>query len=212
VPSRYLVKHQQALWGPPLSKTLQLPRRPPASQNGKNDHIERCRLVDPRAQKRAAEGSKPREKIMQPRLNPSEASPSSYKAISALEMHVQNSGLEKRLIHLIKLRASIINGCAFCVDMHVKEARHDGLGEQWINMISVWHESPVYDARERALLGWTDAVTNIAQTGIPDAAFECLRQNFSDEEMVKITVAIGTINVWNRVAVGFRAQHPVDKG
>ncbi len=148
---------------------------------------------------------------MQPRLNYFEASPSSYKAVSALEVHVQNSGLEKRLIHLIKLRASMINGCAFCVDMHVKEARHDGLGEQWINLLSVWRESPVYDARERALLGWTDAVTNIAQTGIPDDAYENLRQHFSDEEMVKITVAIGAINVWNRLAVGFRGQHPIDK-
>lgn len=147
---------------------------------------------------------------MQPRLSFFEAAPSSYKAVSALEIHVQHSGLEKRLIHLIKLRASIINGCAFCVDMHVKEARHDGLGEQWINMLSVWPESPVYDARERALLGWTDAVTNIAQTGIPDAAYEALLQHFSEEEMVKITVAIGAINVWNRLAVGFRSQHPVD--
>lgn len=147
---------------------------------------------------------------MQPRLNPHDAAPSSYKAISALELHVQNSGLEKRLIHLIKLRASMINGCAFCVDMHTKEARHDGLPEQWINLISVWRESPVYDVRERAVLGWTDTVTNIAQTGIPDAAYEELRQHFSEEEMVKITVAIGTINVWNRIAVSFRAQHPVD--
>jgi AhpD family alkylhydroperoxidase len=179
---------------------------------GKNDHIERCRIGDPRAQKTSPRGSRSREKIMQPRLNPHDVAPAAYKAVSALEVHVQNSGLEKRLLHLIKLRASIINGCAFCVDMHVKEARQDGLGEQWINMISVWHESPVYDARERALLGWTDAVTNIAQTGIPDAAYEELHQHFSDEEMVKITVAIGSINVWNRIAVGFRAQHPVDKG
>ena len=148
---------------------------------------------------------------MQTRLNFFKASPASYEAVAALEQHVQNSGLEKRLIHLIKLRASMINGCAFCVDMHVKEARHDGLGEQWIHMLSVWHESPVYDARERALLGWTDAVTNIAQTGIPDAAFEQLRPHFSEEEIVKLTVAIGTINVWNRIAVGFRLQHPVDK-
>jgi AhpD family alkylhydroperoxidase len=148
---------------------------------------------------------------MQPRFNFVEASPSSYKAVAALEQHVQNSGLEKRFIHLIKLRASQINGCAYCVDMHSKEARHDGLSEQWINLMCVWRESPVYDERERALLEWTDAVTNIARTGAPDPAFEVLRKHFSEEETVKITVAIGTINIWNRLAVSFRSQHPVDK-
>ncbi|HVK92363.1 MAG TPA: carboxymuconolactone decarboxylase family protein [Mycoplana sp.] len=148
---------------------------------------------------------------MQPRFNFAKASPDAYKAVLALETFVQNSGLERRFVHLIKLRASIINGCAYCVDMHVKESRHDGLSEQWINMMSVWKESPVYDARERALLGWVDAVTNIAQTGAPDDAYEALKAHFSDEEMTKITVAIGAINVWNRLAVGFRSQHPIDK-
>jgi AhpD family alkylhydroperoxidase len=148
---------------------------------------------------------------MQPRFNFAKASPDAYKAVLALETFVQNSGLERRFVHLIKLRASIINGCAYCVDMHVKESRHDGLSEQWINMMSVWKESPVYDARERALLGWVDAVTNIAQTGAPDDAYEALKAHFSEEEMTKITVAIGAINVWNRLAVGFRSQHPIDK-
>jgi AhpD family alkylhydroperoxidase len=148
---------------------------------------------------------------MQPRFNFFKASPESYKAVVALEEFVQSSGLERRFIHLIKLRASIINGCAFCVDMHVKESRHDGLSEQWINLMSVWRESPVYDARERALLGWVDAVTDIARTGAPDEAYEALKAHFSEEEMTKITVAIGTINIWNRLAVGFRSQHPLDK-
>ena len=148
---------------------------------------------------------------MHPRFNFAKASPDAYKAVSALEEYVQNSGLDRRFIHLIKLRASIINGCAYCVDMHVKESRHDGLSEQWINLMSVWRESPVYDDKERALLGWVDAVTNIAQTGVPDAAFEELRKYFSEDEMTKITVAIGAINVWNRLAVGFRAPHPIDK-
>ncbi|SOC46172.1 AhpD family alkylhydroperoxidase [Rhizobium subbaraonis] len=148
---------------------------------------------------------------MQPRFNFFKASPESYKAVVALEEFVQNCGLERHFIHLIKLRASIINGCAFCVDMHVKESRHDGLSEQWINMMSVWKESPVYDDRERALLGWVDAVTDIARTGAPDEAYEVLKAHFSEEEMTKVTVAIGTINIWNRLAVGFRSQHPVDK-
>jgi AhpD family alkylhydroperoxidase len=147
---------------------------------------------------------------MHPRFNFFKAAPDAYKAVSDLENYVQGSGLERRFIHLIKLRASIINGCAYCVDMHVKEARHDGLSEQWINLMSVWRESPVYDEKERALLGWVDAVTRLAETGAPDADFEALKAHFSEEEMTKMTVAIGTINIWNRLAVGFRAQHPLD--
>lgn len=147
---------------------------------------------------------------MKTRINYAKASPEAFKAVVALENYVQNSGLERRFIHLIKLRASIINGCAFCVDMHVKESRHDGLSEQWINLMSVWRESTVYTEQERALLGWVDAVTKIAETGAPDGAFEELKAHFSDEDIVKITVAIGTINTWNRIAVGFRSQHPVD--
>jgi AhpD family alkylhydroperoxidase len=148
---------------------------------------------------------------MQARLDFVKAAPDAYKAIKALDTYVvRESGLERRLIHLIKLRASQINGCAYCVDMHSKEARHDGLSEQWINLVCAWRESPVFDARERAVLAWTDAVTNLAQTGAPDDAYEGLRAHFSETEIVKITTAIGLINVWNRIAVGFRAQHPVD--
>lgn len=148
---------------------------------------------------------------MNSRFNFAEAAPDAYKAVAALDRYVvQDSGIEHRLIHLIKLRASQINGCAYCVDMHVKEARRDGLGEQWINLVSVWRESPVYDPRERAVLGWTEALTNIARTGAPDTDFEALKGYFSEAEITKLTVAIGTINVWNRLAVGFRSQHPVD--
>lgn len=148
---------------------------------------------------------------MSPRMNIFQAAPDAMKAMLAVEATFENSGLEHSLMELVKLRASQINGCAYCVDMHVKESRHDGLSEQWINLMCVWRESPVYDARERALLGWVDAVTNIAQTGAPDDAYETLQAHFSSEEIAKITVAIGTINVWNRIAVGFRSQHPIDK-
>lgn len=149
---------------------------------------------------------------MDPRFNFAEAAPDAYKAVAALDRYVtRDSGIESRLLHLIKLRASQINGCAYCVDMHVKEARRDGLGEQWINLISVWRESPVYDARERAVLGWTEALTNVALKGAPDEDFEALRTFFSDAEITKLTVAVGTINIWNRLAVGFRSQHPVDE-
>ncbi|PPJ47924.1 carboxymuconolactone decarboxylase family protein [Rhizobium sp. KAs_5_22] len=148
---------------------------------------------------------------MHPRLDIGKAAPAAYKAVLGLENYVQTSGLSRADIHLIKLRASIINGCAYCVDMHVKESRHDGLSEQWINMMSVWRESPIYTPRERAVLGWVDAVTNIAGTGAPDVAFEALKAHFDDCEIANITVAIGTINVWNRIAVGFRFPHPIDQ-
>jgi AhpD family alkylhydroperoxidase len=145
-----------------------------------------------------------------PRLRIYREQPAASRAMNALDDAVCDAGLEPRLADLIKLRASQINGCAFCVDMHVKEARRDGLGEQWLNLLCVWQESPIYDARERALLAWTEAVTRLAQTGAPDADFAPLREHFSDDEIAKLTLAIGTINLWNRLAVGFRFQHPVD--
>ncbi|WP_137154657.1 carboxymuconolactone decarboxylase family protein [Rhizobium sp. FKL33] len=148
---------------------------------------------------------------MHPRFNFAKASPDAYKAVLGLENYVQNSGLERRFIDLIKLRASQINGCAYCVDMHVKESRHDGLGEQWINLMSVWRESPVYDAKERALLGWVEAVTRLADTGAPDDAYQALAAHFSEKEITDITVAIGVINVWNRLAVSARTPHPIDQ-
>ncbi len=148
---------------------------------------------------------------MKTRYNAYAVAPDAYKAVIALENHVsKESGLPHRLIHLIKLRASVLNGCAFCVDMHVKEARKDGLSEQWINLVSVWREAAVYSEKERAVLAWTDAVTLISQTGIPDADYQAIRTHFSEEEIAKITIAIGTINLWNRIAVAARTQHPVD--
>jgi AhpD family alkylhydroperoxidase len=148
---------------------------------------------------------------MKTRFNPFAVAPDAYKAVLALENYVaKDSGLPHRLIHLIKLRASILNGCAFCVDMHVKEARKDGLAEQWINLVSVWCEAAVYSEKERAVLAWTDAVTLVAQTGVPDADYETIRAHFSEAEIANITVAIATINTWNRIAVSARTQHPVD--
>jgi len=145
-----------------------------------------------------------------PRFNLNDLNPEAYRHLLQMEALIARN-VDPTLFHLIKLRASQINGCAYCVDMHVKESRHDGLSEQWINLMCVWRESPIYDAKERALLGWVDAVTRIAETGAPDADFEALKAHFTEEEITKITVAIGTINVWNRLAVGFRSQHPIDK-
>lgn len=105
---------------------------------------------------------------MTQRIDYMAAAPDAVKAIYGLETYVATrAGLDKRLLHLLKLRASLINGCAYCVDMHTKEARKDGLSEQWIALVSVWHEAAIYTARERAVLAWTDALTNIAQTGAP---------------------------------------------
>lgn len=148
---------------------------------------------------------------MTARLNYIDAAPDAFKAVYALEEYVsEKSGLDRPLIHLLKLRASQINGCAYCVDMHVKEARASGLSEQWIALVSVWREASVFTPKERAFLAWVDSVTRIADTGIPDADYAGLKPHFSDEETVNLTVAIGTINIWNRLAVGFRTQHPVD--
>lgn len=148
---------------------------------------------------------------MENRLDYMKAAPDAIQAVFKLEQYVSGqSGLDPRLIHLLKLRASQINGCAYCVDLHTKEARKDGLSEQWIALVSVWREASVFNARERALLGWTEALTNISSAGAPDAAYHDLLHHFSEEEATKLTVAIGTINVWNRLAVGFRTQHPID--
>ncbi|WP_299674931.1 carboxymuconolactone decarboxylase family protein [uncultured Roseobacter sp.] len=149
---------------------------------------------------------------MTQRLDYMTAAPDAVKAVYGLEQYIaRDAGLEPRLIHLLKLRASLINGCAYCVDMHTKEARKDGLSDQWIALVGVWEEAAVYTPRERALLAWTDALTNIAQTGAPDAAYEAMCAQFSEAEVTNYSVAISTINVWNRLAVGFRMEHAVDR-
>jgi AhpD family alkylhydroperoxidase len=149
---------------------------------------------------------------MQPRLDITKVAPETYQAVVALDRHAfKESGLDLGLVHLIKIRASQINGCAYCVDMHVKHARRDGFGEQWMHLISTWRESPIYTQEERAVLAWTEALTLLPESRADDVYFEPLRKHFSDEEIAKITVAIGTINVWNRIAVGSRTQHPIDR-
>jgi AhpD family alkylhydroperoxidase len=145
---------------------------------------------------------------MKPRLNPTAAAPDAYKAMVALETYIKSSGLEPSLIELVKMRASQINGCAFCLDMHSKDARAHGETEQRLYLLDAWRESPVYSDRERAALAWTEALTLIAQTRAPDADYEMLKRHFTDAEQVKLTLLIGTINTWNRLAIGFRLIHP----
>jgi AhpD family alkylhydroperoxidase len=145
---------------------------------------------------------------MKPRLNPYQAAPEAMQALAALESQVQASGLEPSLIDLVKTRASQINGCAYCIHMHTREARAHGESEERLYLLDAWRESPLYSERERAALAWTEAVTLISQTHAPDAVYEAVRGQFDEGELVKLTVAIATINTWNRIAIGFRSLHP----
>ncbi|MDQ0392394.1 carboxymuconolactone decarboxylase family protein [Labrys monachus] len=149
---------------------------------------------------------------MKPRLNAAGAAPAALKPMYELEASVRNSGLEYSLIELVKMRASQINGCAFCLDMHARDARKAGETEQRLYLLNAWRESPLYSGRERAALAWTEALTLVAQTHAPDGDYEELRRFFSEEEMVKLTMLIVAINGWNRLAIGFRAVHPVAAG
>jgi AhpD family alkylhydroperoxidase len=146
---------------------------------------------------------------MKPRLNFYQAAPDTMKALEALEGQILASGLEKSLIELVKTRASQINGCAFCINMHTSDARKQGETEQRIYLLNAWRESPLYTERERAALAWTEAVTLIAETRAPDADYEAVRAQFSEAETVNLTMLIGAINAWNRLAISFRAIHPV---
>lgn len=148
---------------------------------------------------------------MQPRLNYWKAAPEILKPVVALNEAVEQSGLEKGLLHLIKLRASQINGCSFCVDMHSREARRDGESEQRINLVAAWRESPLFTDRERAAFEWTEAVTKLSNGPVEDALFAHAREHFSEEELVKLTVAVSMINTWNRLSVSFRTIHPVER-
>ena len=146
---------------------------------------------------------------MKPRLNPYQAAPEMIKALTALETQVQASGLEQSLIELVKTRASQINGCAFCINMHTQDARKNGETEQRLYLLNAWRESPVYTDRERAALAWTEAVTLIAETHAPDDVYAEVRAHFSEAETVNLTMLIATINAWNRIAISFRSVHPV---
>jgi AhpD family alkylhydroperoxidase len=141
---------------------------------------------------------------MQPRLDPRELAPDGFKSLIALEGYVRNSGLEKPLIELVKLRASQINGCAYCIDMHTHDARAAGETEQRLYCLSAWRECPFYTDRERAALEWTEAVTLITDGHVPDDVYERVRAHFSETELVNLNFAVIAINAWNRIAIPFR--------
>jgi AhpD family alkylhydroperoxidase len=145
---------------------------------------------------------------MEPRLNFYKASPNAIKAMRGLEEQIARSSLEKPLIELVKLRASQINGCAFCVDMHSTDARKHGETERRLAAVIVWSEAPFFSDRERAALEWTEALTRVEQTHVPDDVWERIKPHFTPEEIVDLTLLVSTINSWNRFAIAFRSQLP----
>ncbi|HEY4164886.1 MAG TPA: carboxymuconolactone decarboxylase family protein [Dongiaceae bacterium] len=146
--------------------------------------------------------------MMKARLNPYAAAPETMKLVAAIEPQIAASGLEPSLIELVKTRASQINGCAFCIHMHTKDARAHGETEERLYLLNAWQESSLYTERERAALAWTEALTLISETHAPDDVYEELRKHFNETETANLTVLIGVINTWNRIAIGVRSQHP----
>lgn len=142
---------------------------------------------------------------MEARIDLTKISPAAYKAMAGLEGFVKESGLERSLLELVRMRASQINGCAYCLDMHSKDARAAGETEQRLYELNAWRETPFYSERERAALAWTEALTLVHQTHAPDDVYEEVRKRFTEEEVVSLTAAIVSINSWNRLAIGFRA-------
>jgi len=141
---------------------------------------------------------------MEPRLQYPGLAPEPFKAMRAIETHLAGCGLERTLIELIKTRVSQINGCAFCLDMHTKDARAEGETEQRLYLLSAWRESPFYSDRERAALAWAEAVTNIG-AGVSDELYAETRRHFSEKELVNLNWAVVAINGWNRLAIPFQA-------
>ena len=149
------------------------------------------------------------DKSTQPRLDVRKVNPDLYKAMAGLQNYVDNSGLERKLLDLVKIRASQINGCAYCIVMRTNDARKHGESDEWMHLLNAWHEAPVFSARERAALGWTDAVTKIGDRHVPDEIYDEARRHFSEKELVDLTAAVIAINAWNRAAIAIRATPQV---
>ena len=147
---------------------------------------------------------------MKSRINSYQTAPGVMKAMMALQNEVAQSGLDPSLVGLVEIRASQINGCAFCLHMHTRDARARGETEQRIYLLDAWRESPLYSERERAALAWTEAATLVSQTHVPDEVYEQAKAAFSEEELAKLTLLVVTINAWNRFSIAFRAMHPID--
>ncbi|MDR5753236.1 MULTISPECIES: carboxymuconolactone decarboxylase family protein [unclassified Caballeronia] len=141
---------------------------------------------------------------MEQRLDFYKANPAAIEALVGVEKRIGKSALEKSLTELVRLRASQINGCAYCVDMHTTDARKGGETERRLATVVVWRETPFFTDRERAALEWTEALTLVSQEHVPDAVWNAVRPHFSDEELVDLTLLITAINAWNRFAISFR--------
>lgn len=151
---------------------------------------------------------------MEPRIAYNKYSPNALHAMYALEKHLKASTIEGKLLHLIKLRASQINGCAYCIDMHSKDARAAGDTEMRLYALNAWRETPFFTSRERAALAWTEALTLVSENHAPDELYDATRREFTENELVDLTYAIATINAWNRLAIAVRAvpgeYHPAE--
>ena len=141
---------------------------------------------------------------MQARLDYKRVAPGAYQAMAGLEAYIRTTGLEPALLELVRTRASQMNGCAFCLDMHTKDARAAGESEMRLYTLSTWRETPFFTDRERAALAWTEAVTLIGENHAPDELYQEVRKQFREDELVNLTLAIVAINGWNRIAIGFR--------
>jgi AhpD family alkylhydroperoxidase len=144
--------------------------------------------------------------VMSQRINLFELAPEAVKTLLGVEQYAQKSSIEHSLLWLVKLRSSYLNGCAFCVDMHTREARAAGESEQRLFAIPVWREAPFFSRRERAALAWAEAVTELGRAGVSDELFHATREHFSERELVDLTIGIIAINAWNRLAVSFAAE------
>ena len=148
---------------------------------------------------------------MKPRMNIFQAAAEGAKGMIAVETAIEKSGIEQGLIELVRLRASQINGCAFCINLHVEVALKHGETNKRLHLLDAWRESPLYSARERAALNWTEILTKVSETRAPDEEYELLKPHFSETEIAYLTLLIGAINLWNRVQIGLRAVHPVEE-
>lgn len=145
---------------------------------------------------------------MKARMDSFQAAPELMKAMVDFEHAVRKGGLESGIVEIVKLRASQINGCAYCIHMHTRDARARGIAQDKLDLLPAWRESSFFSERERAALAWTEALTLVASTGAPDADYESVSARFDEHERVALTLMVGAINVWNRLAIGFRSQHP----
>jgi AhpD family alkylhydroperoxidase len=141
---------------------------------------------------------------MEQRIDLSKYAQDAQKSLFALEKYIAICGLDHNLIHLLKMRASQINGCAYCLDMHSKDARALGETEQRLYELNAWRETPFYTDRERAALEWTESLTLVSQTHVPDETYEAVQKHFSEKEIVDLSIVVGLINVWNRLGISAR--------